>query len=202
MISADEYGFYSVYELSQMTGKNYRTLKKILIALQEKNQIVTKTKTGANGKEVTLYNINQEISEFLCSYFDNLKSDKEVLLALASEHIQEGAITTTPSVDDYKRVINEATNARVTIANLNNKITELKNTTVRLEADLKVAQSEVKLLTVKKDIFEPENARLQQELNKVNEAVAKKTTTIHALLGGLMFLIMFVLFTVAFLFLK
>lgn len=167
-LNIDEYGFYSVYELSQATGKNYRTLKKILEALQEKNQIATNVRTGVNGKEVVLYDINQDTINSLNLYFDSLKSDKDILLARTSAHIQEATSDNIPSIDDYKKIIKEAINARDTIVNLNGKITELKNYNVRLESDLKVANSEIKLISERKNTVEAEHARLQQELNTSN----------------------------------
>lgn len=154
----------TAYQLSQELNANYRTVSRKLEALLA-DDLIKIIGQSDNSHRANIYQLSQYIYDKVASEVQESKSKSTS--ACNSPKSKEIALVNDLQVQVQEQVKTiESLNSLISARE--KEIQTLTNSNVQLSADLKIAKSEQKYLEDKKVASEAENARLNQELNKLN----------------------------------
>lgn len=175
----------TAYQISKDLNADYRVVSKKLQEFLD-NEVVEVIGQSANSHKANIYKISPFVYEKLTSL---LQANKSKFASGASADIMRdlGAMKHLQmKVDEQVETIKSLNEL---ISSQDKQIQDLKNINVQIDADLKIAKSEQKLLTDKSATFEAENARLNQELGKVSKQVQTRNIWLFALSAILLVLV-------------
>lgn len=199
-------------DLAEMLNGNYRTVRKILERMADNNEIKTTTTKRAN-RDIIAYYVSNTTTKRVQAELKAIRKGKNSLAhgnnTNANANVQNAQVTSNKSVNAYtvQNNANEVANVKMYEVMKENKMLEYelkevkdahkrdKDRVVMLEADLRVAESNLKLIEYKRTAFESENAKLTQEKEKLEKGLYKRNITI-AVLSAFILVILTVITTV------
>jgi len=194
---------WTVNEVANALGENYKTVAKILntLASQEK---ISVTEKAVNNRVLKGYILS--ISD-IQNIKENFQRGKHSVSKLVDTNIQmltnalttkENAQTEEKNTNDISVKFYEVSNRNIELTKevekLRTEIQTKTNTNVRLEADLTVAKSELKFITDKSASMESAYAEKKIEVEKLEKVIKNKDVAI-ILLSAVLLVIITVLTT-------
>lgn len=177
-------GSYTAYQLSKDLNANFRTVTKLLKSFEDKGLIEIDGTMLKN--KATVYNIPDEVLNEITTRLQACKSSNAIVRNNDSERnlsklkeLQEQLVQQDSTIKN----LNES------ISNKDKEIQSLTNKNVQLDADLKIAQSEIKLIGTTSDLYKTENAKMTQELKEAQKKVNKLNKIVIALGSVLLVLV-------------
>ena len=160
----------TVYQLSLEIKEDYRALKKIISDL-EQSKIIDVVGNSTNSHRAKIYGFSNDVIEKIKSELQ-AKQVKSVSGASASierdlKQIKDLQLKVIESENTIKSLNN-------LISNKDKEIQTLINANVRLDADTKIKDSEIKLITEKSKEFEKIYFEKEQEVKQLNNKIKQK----------------------------
>lgn len=159
-----------MYQLSLEIKEDYRALKKIISDL-EQSKIIDVVGNSTNSHRAKIYGFSNDVIEKIKSELQ-AKQVKSVSGASASierdlKQIKDLQLKVIESENTIKSLNN-------LISNKDKEIQTLINANVRLDADTKIKDSEIKLITEKSKEFEKIYFEKEQEVKQLNNKIKQK----------------------------
>lgn len=184
----------TAYQLSKNLKADYRAIRKLLEDYRQAG-LVEVVGHSDNSSNAPIYGIDELVKSKMAS----------ALQARKGKIVSDCNSDLTRELKQLKDLQLQAAESANTIKSLNELITakdkelqQLTNSNVILDADLKIAKSELKLITDKSKTVEADNARLKQELTAKEKVISRQN---RLLIGaGAVLLVVVVVITCYFLF--
>lgn len=194
MVNNTNFESITAYQLSLNINEDYRAVRKILEDFNGSGIVEVVGQSG-NSSKAPLYKVNELVKENIVSILQARKANN----ASASNKDVERNLK---RLQDFQAL---ALESEKTIKSLNELIVakdkelqQLTNNNIILDADLKIAKSELKLITDKSSTIEANNARLVQELGAAERKIRIQNRWL--IISGAFFLIVLCYFVFSFIF--
>lgn len=159
----------TAYQLSKNLNADYRVIRKLLEDYRQAG-LVEVVGHSDNSSNAPIYGIDELVKSKMASALQARKgktvSDCNSDLTRELKQLKDLQLQVVESANTIKS-LNELIIAK------DKELQQLTNNNVVLGADLKIAKSELKLITDKSSTVEADNARLRQELTAKEKAISK-----------------------------
>lgn len=177
MESVNDVQELTIYQLSKNLDASYKAVRAIVEGLEAKG-ILRVISHSANSHAASIYAFDSATIQAVESA---LQEKGKKMESAASANVLR---TLEELKNLHKKVQESAEKIKMQdelLRNRDKEIQDLTNINVRLDADLKIAQGEIKLITDKSSTFEAENARLNQTIKELEQKGKVHTRVIIAL---------------------